>query len=225
MKGIPQAERTRARIAPAALAAAVAGLLLLGGCGGGEQAGGGDAVVDSLAAAIAGGAPQRGPATGPGGLVPTKDAINYESAPGRFKTVFPPGCPRIRVRSIPSERTPDANSVVWSFCDRSEQEGYMVSVYFEVEHQGPPVPADVLQIIEQMLARSSLEILRQAPISRNGADGVLVLAREAGGERCMWIEGFLAHNRMVVASAWWPDLGLFSDIQTLEFFSNLEILP
>ncbi|MFH1842961.1 MAG: hypothetical protein ABIF77_07110 [bacterium] len=183
------------------------GYLLTGCGGGGGTDGSGDATADSTAY--------------PPGIL-------FASAEGGFRTVWPSGCDRVRTRV--EHARPDTTQIISThlFCDRAEREheGFAVSSHYQLQGPdgGPATPQNVIEIIQESMARLGVRIQRQRQIQKGPLTGIELQCQEPEGDGTVWFEGFLQGNTGYVISAWKLTGSVFEDYEVRRFFASFELL-
>lgn len=147
------------------------------------------------------------------------------SEEGRFEAIWPSGCGERRLRIMPSPRYEGRPYAVDVNCERAENVGARVTVYFETNSGEPPVPADVTATISKLIAKLGVEIWQQRAIRRGDREGVAVFCREPAGARHIWMEGFIRYDRVILAMAWGVGDGLYVEPEVVDFFRSLRALP
>jgi len=181
---------------------------LLAGCGGGDVTDdSGDAAADSTSY--------------PPGIL-------FASAEGGFRTLWPSGCERVRTRV--EHALPDTTRILSThvFCDRAEREheGFAVTTYFQLQGPdgGPATPQNVIEKVQESMARLGVKILRQRQIQKGELNGIELHCQEPESEGTVWFTGFLQGDTGYVVAAWKLTGSLFEDYETRRFFASFELL-
>jgi len=168
-------------------------------------------------------------------LTPREDSYEYSSEDGNFRVTWPSGCSRIRVRmprEDEDEEAPDrVEYPVIVSCDRNGEkgEGCSVTVLFNARRPdgSPADPAEVAARMEKMLRNLGAEIQRQAPLSKDFGNGLVVrgldvLAAQTGGAGKVWLRGLMVEGDVYIMAAWNLKGGIWDDPEYITFFNSFQ---
>ncbi len=162
----------------------------------------------------------------------TKEAYRYTSAEGDFQVTWPSGCGKLRIRAnepenFVGEENEQVVLVHLVVCDREEGEGCSVSATFEARNGegGDAGPEQVLARVRHTLESYGVKVVKQTPIKREFADGLMVEGLDVYGTRRdglgqFWVRGLLSYHDIYILTAWSMEGKLWEDPEIQEFFNG-----
>lgn len=161
-------------------------------------------------------------------------AYRYSSDEGNFQVTWPSGCGKLRIRlnepnAFVGEE--DANLVLVHnvTCDRFEAdgEGCSVTATFDARNSegGEAGPEQVLARVKNALKTFNVNVVKQMPIKREFADGLViegvdVYGTAADGTGEFWVRGLLSYHDIYVLTAWSTKSDLWDNPVYQDFFND-----
>jgi len=162
------------------------------------------------------------------------EAKHYISADGNFQVVWPSGCDKLRIRSNEPEYFvgEDESTVILVhsvICDREGEtgEGCSVTATFEAKSKkgGEADAHEVLARVRNTLSRYGVTVVKQMPVKREFADGLIVegvdvygLGKDGVGQ--FWVRGLLAYHDIYLLTAWSVKGDLWENPAYQRFFNE-----
>ncbi len=161
-------------------------------------------------------------------------AYRYNSVEGGFQVTWPSGCRKLKIRANEPENfvgEEDSHVILVHIatCDRTGLEGAGCSVTSTFDARssdgGEAGPEQVLARVRHALKTYSVKVVRQEPVKREFADGLIVEGVDVfgtgiDGEGEFWVRGLLVYRDIYVLTAWSVEGDLWNNPDYLEFFNN-----
>ena len=165
---------------------------------------------------------------------PRLTQYHYSSVEAGFQTTMPSGCAELRMRynepdMYVGEDTGDAILLHTVICERFgvPGDGCSVTAIFDVtnsEGEGAG-PLEVLGRVRKVLETFNVNIVKQVPIKREFADGLViegvdVFCTAADGSGEFWVRGLLSYHDIYLLTAWSTEGDLWKNPVYLDFFND-----
>jgi hypothetical protein len=161
---------------------------------------------------------------------------HYSSEEGNFQVTWPSGCGELRIRANEPENFVGEEEthlilIHHATCDQfgAEGEGCSVTAVFDARAAdgGEAGPEQVLARVRNALQTFGVKIVKQMPVKREFADGLVVegvdvLGTDANGKGQFWVRGLLASHDIYLLTAWSADGQLWENAEFQEFFNGFE---